>query len=189
MKAIVILCASLCLCMASCEFAYAGPYTTTVTAPAPSPDPVLAIAPTAPEAPAKAIPEAPAAVPLAKAAPSPDMPWQMQLVYYVLAFLGALLTALTPVVVKLIVAKLKLDISEKQVATYDDLAVKAIQLMEERARQVIKASQPPMKSNEKLDAAVMLVLKQADAMGLPQKGVDEIVKLVESHLGAVADRQ
>ncbi len=117
----------------------------------------------------------------------PSMPWQQQVLYYLLGFLSLLLTALIPVLVKWLTAKAKLDITATQQTLYNDLAVKAIQHMEEVAHRAIKADVNPPTGNEKLNGAVADILAGADSLGLPQKATAEVVKLVEAHLGGTRD--
>lgn len=209
MKTIAALSILILASVVSCEPAYANDappfasaggalYATTVTAPAPSPSPSVALVPAASAAPAKRLPTAipvsdksvaasfpelaPApAVPVP--APTPAMPWQQQVLYYLLGFLSLLLTALVPVLVKWLTAKAKLDITATQEALYADLAQRAVQNMEEIAHRAIKANVNPPTGNEKLNGAVAEVLAAADAMGLPARAKDEVVRLVESHLG------
>ena len=84
---------------------------------------------------------------------------------------------LVPVLVKWLVAKSKMDITATQEAMYSDLAVKAIQHMEEVAHQAIKANVNPPTGNEKLNSAVATVIAAADAFTPKNKTV---VRTLES---------
>ncbi|MFA6168817.1 MAG: hypothetical protein WC700_19490 [Gemmatimonadaceae bacterium] len=117
----------------------------------------------------------------------PSMPWQQQVLYYLLGFLSLLLTALVPVLVKWLTAKAKMDITATQEALYNDLARKAIQNMEELAHRAIKAEVNPPTGNEKLNGAVADIIATANDLGLARKASSEVVRLVESHLGGTRD--
>jgi len=126
-------------------------------------------------------------VPVAPTAASGTWDVILQTVIYIVGlFVSAIVAVMIPLLALYLKKKWNLNITDAQTAMVDDLLAKGINYAEEQALKAAKIGSPPAagSSAEKLKTALDFVVKQIDALGLPQKAADELEKLIEAKLNA-----
>jgi hypothetical protein len=123
------------------------------------------------------------------AADAGTLSWQYQLVMFVFATLGTIITVAVPLVARYIARKYKLEGEERISKRVEDLVKLGLQYAEEQVGKRAKNALDKPTSSEKLDMATEFVVNMIKDEGLPERAADAIKNLIEAKLPELREPQ